>query len=377
MSLAIHEQFLEAIERSARPLIVLPKTATPDDFASAFALGTLFKKLGKPIEIATVGGRSPKNLDFLGSTVAIRGDLPNIRKLLIRVKSKETKIDELSYEIHDEEVLIHLIPKTGTWNAEDVELVSDKFRYDLIIALGGSDLEQFGDLYKKYSDFFFGTPLINIDHSPANEHYGQINLVDVNAVSVSEIIFDLLREIDKSLIDASVATNLLAGMIFKTKSFKSTNVTPKTLKSAGDLMAFGAKRDEIVTHLYRTRTVETLRLWGRALARLKSDKEHGLVWTMLTKSDFVNAGADETALADVIDELIVTSPHAKIAAIFYEGVDRVHVILHAERPHDAIFLGAPFSASGTREEARLEIRETDLVGAEKKVISHIKSHIAP
>jgi hypothetical protein len=98
---------------------------------------------------------------------------------------------------------------------------------------------------------------------------------------------------------------------------------------------------------------------------------------MLTKSDFVNAGADETALADVIDELIVTSPHAKIAAIFYEGVDRVHVILHAERPHDAIFLGAPFSASGTREEARLEIRETDLVGAEKKVISHIKSHIAP
>ncbi|MFA6131014.1 MAG: hypothetical protein WC730_02025 [Patescibacteria group bacterium] len=376
MSLQLHEQLLSALERAKRPLIVLPKTANPDDFVSGFALAHLLEKLQKPIEMATIGGRAPKTLDFLSSKISVRGDLPNIRKLLIRLTAKETKIDELSYDIVDGEIHIHLTPKTGAWQEKDVIVNADGYRYDLILTVGARDLSQLGDLYKKYSDFFFETPIVNFDHTVENEQFGQLNIVDVNAVSISEIIFDLLRQLDPSLIDQEIATMLLTGMIYKTKSFKSPNVTPRTLKVASDLMSFGARRDEIVASLYRTRTVETLRLWGRALARLKSDKDHELVWTVLNQADFMNAGADETALADVINELIITSPQAKIAAIFYENKEHhVHVILHAERPHDALFLGAPFSASGTREEARLEIRDTSLMQAEKKVIGHVRSQL--
>ncbi|MCH8049501.1 hypothetical protein IH979_02200 [Patescibacteria group bacterium] len=376
MALATHEQFLSSLERSKRPLIVLPEHSNADEFSAAFGCAALLAKLQKPVEIATSGGGVPKSLAFMNPPVQVRGDLPNIRKLTLKLNAKQAKVDELSYNMEGDELHIHIMPKTGSWTPEDISIHTDSYRYDLIVAIGGADLESFGDLYNDYADFFFQTPIINIDHASANEHFGQINLIDINAVASSEVCHDIFKQIDQSLIDEEVATYFLTGMIYKTKSFRSPNVTPKTLKTAGELIARGARRDDIVEQLYKTRTVETLRLWGRALARLKSDPEVGMVWTLLTRQDFVKAGADEEALENIVDELIISSPDAHIAAIFYEHTDgHIAVILHAQRPHDALSLGAPFRASGTREEAMLRIKEKDIVAAERKVITHIKNQI--
>ena len=376
MALETHQQFLTTLERAKRPVILLSEQANADDFVSAFSVSTLLAKLDKPVDIVTSGGGAPKSIDFVPNKNAIKGDLPNIRKLTLSVDAKDTKVDELSYDIVDDELRIHLLPKTGSWTQEHVKVTTDQYKYDLIIAIGAQDLESFGDVYQRYTDFFFNTAIVNIDHSASNEHFGQLNLVDINAVSCSEVCHDLFKRLDESMLDGNVATLLLTGMIFKTKSFRSSNVTPKTLKVAGELIARGAEREEIVKNLYKTRTVETLRLWGRALARLKSDTDHGLVWTMLTKQDFTNAGAEEQALENIVDELISTSPDSKVAAVFYEGRDNnIHVLLHAEKPHDALYLGAPFNASGTREEARLRVKEDSIVQTEKKVITHVRKQL--
>lgn len=376
MALSTHEQFLAALERARRPLIALPEHATVDDFASAFGVAALLSKMQKPIDIVTSGGNIPKSLNFLHIPFSVRGDLPNIRELTLSINAKTAKIDELSYDYSEDEIKIHLLPKQGFWTAEDVRITTESYRYDLIIAIGGSDLESFGKIYKDYTDFFFQTPIINIDHDPGNEHFGRLNLVDINAVATSEVCHTLFTAIDPGLVDEEVATFFLTGMTAKTNSFRSENVTPKTLRVAGDLIARGARRDDIVENLYKTRTVETLRLWGRALARLKSDVKHNLVWTLLTKQDFVNAGTDDTSLENIIEELMISAPSAKVAVIFYEHKDGyIAAKLHAQRPFDAIYLGAPFRASGTREEAHLHLKENDIVRAEKAVIGHIQEHI--
>ncbi|MFH1711733.1 MAG: hypothetical protein ABH846_00650 [Patescibacteria group bacterium] len=376
MALANHEQFLSTLERSQRPLIVLPEHAHADEFSAAFGCSSLISKLQKPVEIATSGGNIPKSLQFLEPPVKIRGDLPNIRKMILKLNAKSAKVDDLSYNMEGNELHIHITPKTGAWSTEDLVIDADQYRYDLIIAIGGADLESFGKLYQLYNDFFFQTPIINIDHSSANEHFGQINLVDINAVASSEVCHDIFKLIDDSLIDEEVATYFLTGMIHKTKSFRSPSVSPKTLKTAGELIARGARRDEIVEQLYKTRTVETLRLWGRALARLKSDPSVGIVWTMLTRQDFMKAGTDEAALENIIDELMISSPDAKAAAVFYEQSNgEIAVMLNAQRPYDALYLGAPFRAAGTREEALLRLKEKDIVAAERQVITHIKNQM--
>ena len=180
--------------------------------------------------------------------------------------------------------------------------------------------------------------------------------------------------LDASVVHSDIATALLTGMMSKTKSFRTPNVSPKTLEIAQKLMEKEADREKIVEHLYRTRSVETLRLWGRALARLKAEESIGLVWTLITKQDFVTAGASAEALRDIADELLMTSPSAKVALILFETHNgAIAGQLFAQRPFDALVLGAPFRATGTREFAHLSLTQTDIVEAERGVISHLKA----
>ncbi|MFZ2681606.1 MAG: hypothetical protein WAZ14_00700 [Patescibacteria group bacterium] len=378
MSLAPHEQFLHAVKRAERPLLVLRELAHTDDFAAAFALSAVLKKLDKPADIVCAGGRSPDSLKFLKTAQTVKGDLANLRSLTLHVDVSKAKVEELSYNVVGDELKIHVTPKNGFWTADDVKIATSAYRYDLLIVVGAADLKSLGSIFTHYADFLYNTPIINLDHTAANEHFGQTNLVDTAATSVCEVAHDLVKHVDDKLFDAEIATALLTGMVAKTKSFRTSNVGPKTLAAASSLMSFGARRDEVVDKLFRTRSVETLRLWGRALARLKADQKTGLVWTLLTRQDFANAGANEEALGDIVSELVTTAPEARVVAIFYEHVGGyVAVHLFAERPHDALQLGAPFKASGTRERARLVPAEREIVEAEKAVISHLQRVLTP
>jgi phosphoesterase RecJ-like protein len=374
MSLALPEQILHALKRAERPVIVLPELTHVDHFASAFGLAAVLKKLGKDAEIISSGGRAPDALSFLKNAKTIKGDVPNIRSLTIHLNTGKAAIDELSYSKHGDELRIHISPKNGFWSRDDVTISTTAFRYDLIITLGAPDMKSLGALGEKYADFLFETPIINIDHAQGNEHFGQYNAVDVACTSVGEVLFQMVERMDASLIDADIATAFLSGMISKTKSFRTPNVTPKTLEAASALISRGADREEIVEKLYRTRSVETLRLWGRALSRLKSEASTGLVWTTLTRSDFATASANDSSLEDIISELLSTSPAAKVVVLLYETKDgQVSGRLFAERPHDALSLGSPFKVSGTRESARITLSEADIVEAERQVISHLRS----
>lgn len=138
-------------------------------------------------------------------------------------------------------------------------------------------------------------------------------------------------------------------------------------------MAKGAKRDTIVQNLYRTRNLSTLRLWGRALARLKFDEHAHLIWTLLSAQDFMHAGAQEEDLPDIIDELLSSSPHARVTVLIFENAEHVvKAIVRTEQPQDAIALCAPFHASGTREQVYLQFPNKSIPQTETLLLTHLK-----
>ena len=357
-------------------MVVLQASPTVDDFSAAFSIVALCKALGIPCPIVTSGGRAPDALKFLSVFQDVAGDLGNINALTLRVDLNRAKVDGLTYAVDGNDLVVTITPKTGTWQPSDVKITANDYRHDLIIVLGAPDRASLGALFSTYADFFLKTPTVVIDHGPENEHFGTINIVDLTATSVSEVCFNLFMHLDNTIVTADIATALLTGMMSKTKSFRAPNVSPKTLEIAQKLMEKKADREKIVEHLYRTRSVETLRLWGRALARLKADEAIGLVWTLITKQDFVTAGANAEALRDIADELLMTSPSAKIALILFEThADGIAGQLFAQRPFDALLLGAPFRATGTREAAHLSLTQTDIVSAERAVVEHIQSSV--
>jgi nanoRNase/pAp phosphatase (c-di-AMP/oligoRNAs hydrolase) len=377
MALRPSQQAQELIERANHILVLTREHASVDTVASAAAMGSYLKALKKNADVVVPGydGRAP---EFLKGADAIRPGAGAMRALKVTLDVTKTPLDEFLYDVRDGKLEITIVPKEREWNKDDVWFGHGEDRYDLVIALDAPDMKSLGDVSREYADFLYRTAIINLDSDAGNEHWGQVNIVDLNAVSATEVLYDLFSEWNARLIDEEIATALLAGMIAKTRGFRTPDVTPKTLSAAGRLMAMGAKRAAIVEGLWKTRSISTLKLWGRALSRLHHEAGHGLVWTMLSHKDFLESGAGSEALPDVIDELISCAPEAKVTVLIHEDEkerDSVCVTIATAPPINAAEIARPLGAAGTRDRVTFCMKNTNLIQAANSTIELLKKTI--
>ena len=353
MSLTSEQQAHEAILRSKRILVVTKEHTATDGLAAIAACLAFLKKSGKPVEAVAPGVEPATIPAYLPLANEIKPRIGAMRAFHISLDVSRVPLSELLYDVRDNKLEIQAVPKSGEWSAADVSFKPGEDRYDLVIALDCPDIRSLGNLSRDHADFLYRTTIINIDCDPANEHWGQINLVDLNAVATTEILFRLFESWNRTLLDEDSATAILAGMIFKTNSFKTANVTPRTLAAASQLVGLGARREQIVQGIWRTRSVPTLKLWGRALTRLEYDREVGLSWITLTRNDFLETGLTPAAIEGLVDELVAYAPEAKAIAIMHESLEseKVCVSLHANPPLSASDLSRSFNATGNRSRA--------------------------
>lgn len=375
MALNEIEQISEVIKKSNHVLITFRKDFSVDAVASALALYLILKKQNKLVDIVCSDFELAKTLQFLPESKKIKSAISNLQKFVIDVDIAKDKIEEFSYNAENNKLKIFITPKSGLLSQEDLSASNSEYKYDLIITIDTPDLESLGKIYQNSTDFFYHTSIINIDHSAENEHFGQINLTNMNAVANTEILYHLINDIDKNLLDAPVATCLLTGMISKTRSFKTNNVTPQTLQIAGNLINAGAEKEAIIKSLYRSRSLATLNLWGRVLARLKSDNGNKLIWSLITEHDFIQANADKADLPDVIDELISFIPSAEIVVIIYQLRGINHVIVNTLKNDNALYLTSSFNPSGSKKFAEFSFNDISLQEAENTVIGKIKERL--
>lgn len=317
--LDLEQQIFRQLEKSKNILIVFPANRDSDAMASALALFLFLKKMGMETEIAAFkDGEQREPLSFLPAYADIKGQLDNLRRFIVSLDISQAKVSQIKYSVDSDKLNFIISPKNGWFKPEDVTARTGEFKYDLIFALGASDLEALGKLYDDNVEFFYKTTIINIDHQAANEEFGQINFIDLNTVATAEILFYLLKNYKPDLISEDIATCLLAGIIQQTRNFKTANLTPRVLLATSELITLGARREEIIDHLYRSRDMSSLRLWGKILNNLRAENNDELLWSRLSINDFKETGATMDSLNDIIDELIATVPGARVVLIFCE-----------------------------------------------------------
>lgn len=369
------QQIQHLIESEANILIALPRSPSTDAIASSLALYSFLEKTGKRPKVVANNFHLPPNHQFLPKSKEIYADLASLQKFTISLNVAKTKVEELSYDITGDALNIFITPKSGYFTQKDVTTSAGAYEYSLIVVLDAPDLEALGALFDDNAEFFYNTPIINIDHRATNTHFGQVNLVELTATSTSEILFELMREVNPALLDEYIATNLLAGIISKTKSFQTATVTPKSLSIASHLIASGARRDEIIRHLYQTKTLPTLRLWGRALARLKTDCQDRYVFSRVTQLDFERAESRADDLAGVIDELIVNTPKAEVIAVLYEAENgKVEAVVHTTHALNSATLFRDFHPEGSRDFTKLVFPTKLLDEAEGELGAVVQKH---
>ncbi len=376
MELSPKQQVVERIKEAEKILITTHKNPDGDAIGSVLALFDFISKMGKTVAAVTEDP-APEIFSYLPKFAEVGHTFVGNRDFIISVDINKVKADKIMYKVQDNKLNIIITPKNGQFEEKMVNFPKGSFNYDLIIVLDSPDLERTGEIYDKNSDIFYETPIINIDHHAGNDHFGQVNLVDITATSTSEILVSILEALspDKSPFDENIATCLLTGIITDTGSFQNANTTPKSLTISAQMVAAGARREEIIKRVYKTRSLSTLRLWGRALVNIHDEKADAFVWSSLSKNDFLQVGASENESGGVIDELLKTVSGVQFVLLLSEKSGGVSGSLRAvEKGVDVSKIAQIFGGGGHAMAAGFEISNTTLEESSPMIIQRIKEN---
>jgi phosphoesterase RecJ-like protein len=325
----IKKQIFDIVGKSQKIFIALPKNPNGDTLGSGLAFAAFLRKLNKEVDVFSEK-EDFGNLSFLPHIDQIKHEVVLPKSFVVSVSTANTKLEEISYHpVGDDKVNIYLKPKAGEFKAEDVTFGDGVSGYDLIVMIDVPSLEHLGNLYTKNTEIFFNTSKINIDNHINNENYGNINLVDITASSSAEILLDLLKAYEENLIDEDIATLLLTGIIAETNSFQLAQTTPNSFMKASELISYGAKQQEIVHHLFKTRDLSVLKLWGRAMARIKALTEYETLFTVVGKQDIEKSSASESDLYQVFLEFVNNVADIRLLFFVAERDTDMEMYIHA------------------------------------------------
>ena len=265
-------QIKKIIEENNNFLIISHERPDGDALGSVLAMKIALEKQGKKA-IGFCADILPENFNFLPDVEKIKND-PKIVDEFVKKSSDSSKLSKIILVDCSE------IYRTGLKNLKKENIA------------------------------------LAIDHHPVVRPEAKLSIMEVETSSASEIIFDLFKKLDIE-INKDIATCLLTGIICDTGGFKHSNTSSKTLEISAELMKKGVRLNKITKKIFRSKNETTLKIWGRALARIQKDPKTGLAFSIITYDDLKECGASPEDLSG-ISNIISTAKEARFSLLLTE-----------------------------------------------------------
>jgi bifunctional oligoribonuclease and PAP phosphatase NrnA len=373
----IQKNIIDLVKRSEK-ILVLPSTPIDGDaIGSALSTYLVLKKLNKSVTVVCAE-EVPDILEFLPETQVVGDKLVSSKDFIVTIDTRKIKVDEIKSNIEENKVNIIITPKEGRYTEEQISFNEGIDEFDLIITVDTAELQQLRHIYEENPQMFHEIPVVNIDHHISNEHYGKINYVDIMSASATELLLPLFEKMEEEfeveLIDEDVATLLLTGIITDTGSFQNSNTTPKAFAHAAQLIAYGARQQEIIQHIYKTKQLSQLKLWGRVLSKIQTDEKYKIVWSTVSREDFKDTQSKEEETGDIIDELMSNAPGAEIIVLLKEREDdTISGSIRTTNPSvDASAIAEIFGGGGHGQAAGFRIPDGNFRKHEAEIIDKMR-----
>ena len=111
--------------------------------------------------------------------------------------------------------------------------------------------------------------VICIDHHASNDSYGDLNYIDTEASSTSELVYNLIVRFNElnntNIIDENIATALYTGLVTDTGNFSYSSTHPSSFEMAKELIILGAKKEMIIQNVFQSNSYNYYKLLGEAL----------------------------------------------------------------------------------------------------------------
>ena len=214
-------------------------------------------------------------------------------------------------------------------------------KYDLVIALDCGDMSRMGQAYE-------GLPaprptIINIDHHVTNTYFGEVNVVDSDCNSTTEILYKLLPQLGVQ-ISTELATSLLTGIVTDTLGFRTVGVSSATFNAASELMDAGADLSLITAQALLIKPLATMRLWQIGLDNMKLEDE-GLLWTSISRVERRSIGHVGSSSGGLVN-MLANVDEAAMSAVMLEDDTRVYVGFRCRPPFNVAELALNLGGGG-------------------------------
>ncbi|GAC1630598.1 MAG: bifunctional oligoribonuclease/PAP phosphatase NrnA [Ktedonobacteraceae bacterium] len=206
--------------------------------------------------------------------------------------------------------------------------------FDLVIALDAGELSRYGKLYERHRSFLDHATILNIDHHITSLGCGQVNIIEPQAASTTELIVLFQQQAGLPL-NKDAAICLLTGLITDTGSFQYPSTTPRTMEVGAVLLAAGAVAENIVKPIFRTRPLAQIRFNAAAINNIQMSADGRIMWSYATDETLAAAGATPD-LDDNIAGMLRDIEGVQVAAFFKSYGDPLvtRVSLRSNTPYD-------------------------------------------
>lgn len=308
---------LHLISAAQRPLIVFHEHPDGDAIGSALALVLALRKLGKEPRAACPDRPAP---------------------------------------------CYHFLP--GSDEIAGADVAGD---FDLALLVDCADLARTGELLAAVRRC---PRLVNIDHHPTNERFGDAAWVEPDAAASGELIARLIAALGVPF-DAGMATCIFTALLTDTGSFHYSNTTAASLALAGEMVAAGARPDLISDAIYEQHPLGDVELLAAALQTLAVSADGRIAWLTVTAADLARTRGDSDGLVNYARMIA----GVEVALLFREeGPDAVKVSLRS-RAVDVAAIARAFGGGGHPRAAGCTFRGS-LGEAQAVILRHVASAVA-
>ena len=272
------DRLLALISQAQRVLLIAGQPIDGDSLASAIALARIVRGLGKQADVACASN-VPEGLQFLeGAAGVIRNP--------------------------------------------------DFLRYDVIAVLDCGELKQTGYLEQmlqiiKSSEL---ARVVNIDHHLQDPVYGHYSVIDHHVSAAGVLVYRMLTAwqvaTQTPLLDAPTAEALLTTLYNDTGSFQHSNTNPESLRMAAACVRAGADAAHVADKLYRDKSRQVLKLWGRTLERLELHPDSKMAVSFITRQDLQELAVEPDEAKGIVSVLSYI-PESKFALLLSEEAPNV------------------------------------------------------
>ncbi len=230
--------------------------------------------LSQPQKIVIVPHKNPDG-DAMGACLGLCGFLRGIGQTA-HVISPNDYPKFLKWMPGNEEVI------NFEWENQEAKEVLDEAT--LIFTLDFNDLSRVGQmetvLKESQADF------IMIDHHQQPGDYAKVTYSDVTMSSTCEMVYNFIAYLGHTdSITAEIATNLYAGIMTDTGSFKYKSTSSNTHRVVADLIDKGADNMDIHRQVFDTNSPSRLHLLGVALSNMVILPEYRTAYITLTQEE--------------------------------------------------------------------------------------------